>query len=44
VKQTEGFYISVASTNSGHKKAGLRKDVIIKLDNQNIATYADFGY
>ncbi|MBC5839850.1 trypsin-like peptidase domain-containing protein [Flavobacterium sp. F-380] len=46
VKQTEGFYISAVSANSGAQKAGLKKgDVIIKLDNQNIATYADLsGY
>ena len=46
LKQTEGFYISAVTYNSGAQKAGLKKgDVIIKLDNQNIATYADLsGY
>lgn len=46
LKQTEGFYISAVTSNSGAQKAGLKKgDVIIKLDNQNIATYADLsGY
>jgi Do/DeqQ family serine protease len=46
LKQTEGFYISAVTTNSGAQKAGLKKgDVIVKLDNQNIATYADLsGY
>lgn len=46
LKQTEGFYISAVTPNSGAQKAGLKKgDVIVKLDNQNIATYADLsGY
>jgi Do/DeqQ family serine protease len=46
LKQTEGFYINAVTPNSGAQKAGLKKgDVIIKLDNQNIATYADLsGY
>jgi Do/DeqQ family serine protease len=46
LKQTEGFYIKAVTPNSGAQKAGLKKgDVIIKLDNQNIATYADLsGY
>jgi len=46
VTQTQGFYISKVSKNSGAEKAGLAKgDIIVKLDEQNIATYADLsGY
>jgi len=46
VTQTQGFYISKVSKNSGAEKAGLTKgDIIVKLDDQNIATYADLsGY
>lgn len=46
VKETEGFYIKKVSKNSGAEKAGLGKgDIIVKIDNQNIATYADLsGY
>jgi serine protease Do len=46
IKETEGFYISRVTKNSGADKSGLKKgDIIIKLDNQNIATYADLsGY
>ncbi|PRZ28116.1 trypsin-like peptidase domain-containing protein [Flavobacterium granuli] len=46
ISQTEGFYISNVTKNSGASKSGLQKgDIIIKLDNQNIATYADLsGY
>ncbi len=46
VSQTQGFYISKVSKNSGAEKAGLSKgDIIVKLDDQNIATYADLsGY
>jgi serine protease Do len=46
VKQTEGFYIKKVSRNSGAEKAGLSKgDIIVKIDDQNIATYADLsGY
>ena len=46
VSQTQGFYISKVSKNSGAEKAGLTKgDIIVKLDDQNIATYADLsGY
>jgi len=39
---TEGFYISKVNKSSGAEKAGLREgDVIKKIDNQKIATYAD---
>jgi Do/DeqQ family serine protease len=46
IKETEGFYIKGVSKNSGAEKAGLDKgDIIVKLDDQNIATYADLsGY
>jgi len=46
VKETEGFYINNVKKSSGAEKAGLQKgDIIIKLDNQNIATFADLsGY
>lgn len=46
IKQTEGFYISSVSKNSGADRSGLRKgDIIVKLDNQSIATFADLsGY
>jgi serine protease Do len=46
VKETEGFYIKKVSKNSGADKAGLGKgDIIVKIDDQNIATYADLsGY
>jgi serine protease Do len=43
---TEGFYINKVTKNSGAEKSGLEKgDIIIKLDSQKIATYADLsGY
>jgi Do/DeqQ family serine protease len=46
VSQTQGFYINKVQKKSGAEKSGLQKgDIIIKLDNQNIATYADLsGY
>ena len=46
VKETQGFYINKVQKKSGAEKAGLQKgDIIIKLDNQNIATFADLsGY
>lgn len=46
IKETQGFYIKKTTKNSGAEKAGLvTGDVIIKLDNQNIATYAELsGY
>lgn len=46
VPETQGFYISNVRKKSGAEKAGLLKgDIIIKLDNQPIATYADLsGY
>ena len=46
IKDTEGFYISKVTKNSGAEKAGLQKgDIIKKLDTQNIDTYAELsGY
>lgn len=46
VTQTEGFYINKVTKNSGAEKSGLKKgDIIIKLDNQNVSTFADLsGY
>jgi serine protease Do len=46
VSETQGFYINRVQKKSGAEKSGLQKgDIIIKLDNQNIATYADLsGY
>lgn len=46
IKETQGYYISKVIKNSGAEKAGLKKgDVIVKLDNQRIATYPELtGY
>lgn len=46
VTETQGFYIKKVNTKSGAEKAGLQKgDIIIKLDDQNVATFADLsGY
>jgi len=46
VTQTQGFYINKVSKNSGAEKANLQKgDIIIKIDNQEIDTFADLsGY
>lgn len=46
IKQTEGFYVKKVNKNSGAEKAGLSKgDVIVKIDNQKISSYADMsGY
>ncbi len=46
ITQTQGFYINKVNKNSGAEKSGLVKgDVIIKLDEQNVATFADLsGY
>lgn len=44
VSQTQGFYIGEVNKNSGAEKAGLRKgDVITKLDDHNIYSWADFN-
>lgn len=46
ISQTEGFYINAVSPKSGAEKAGLKKgDIIIKLDQQKVNTFADLsGY
>ena len=46
IKETQGFYIKKTNKNSGAEKAGLQTgDIIIKLDNQNITTFAELsGY
>lgn len=46
IDNTNGFYISNVIENSGAQKSGLKgKDVIVKLDNVKIATFADLnGY
>lgn len=46
IKQTQGFYVKKTTKNSGAEKSGLTTgDVIIKLDNQNISTFAELsGY
>jgi Do/DeqQ family serine protease len=46
IKDTEGFYINNVTKNSGAEKAGLRKgDIIKKLDNQKISSFAELtGY
>lgn len=46
ISQTQGFYINKVAKNSGAEKSKLQKgDIIIKLDEQNIATFADLsGY
>lgn len=44
VSETKGFYVNDVTENSGAQKAGLKVgDIIIKLDNQNIATYAELS-
>jgi Do/DeqQ family serine protease len=46
IKETEGFYIKKVSKKSGAEKAGLQKgDIIVKLDEQKVSTFADLsGY
>lgn len=46
VNQTEGFYVTKVTEKTGAEKAGLTKgDIIIKLDNQKITSYAELsGY
>ena len=46
IKETEGFYIKKVNTKSGAEKAGLLKgDIIVKLDEQKVSTFADLsGY
>ncbi len=43
-QQTEGFYINSVQKNTGADKSGLAKgDIITKLDNQNIASFAQLS-
>lgn len=46
IKDTEGFYINKVNKNSGAERAGLKTgDIIKKLDNQKISTFAELsGY
>lgn len=46
ITDTEGFYVSKVTKNSGAEKAGLQEgDIIKKLDNQNINSFAELsGY
>lgn len=46
IKETQGFYVRRVGKNSGAEKSGLTKgDIIIKLDTQDITTYAELsGY
>jgi len=46
VAETQGFYVKKVTKNSGAEKSGLTKgDIIVKIDNQNITTYAELsGY
>jgi len=46
IKETEGVYVKKVDKNSGAEKAGLSSgDIIVKLDNQNVSTFADLtGY
>lgn len=42
IKETQGFYINKVQQKSGAEKAGLQKgDIIIKLDNHTISSFAD---
>lgn len=44
IKQTQGFYVSKVNKSSGAEKSGIKSgDVIIKLDNQSIGTYAELS-
>jgi serine protease Do len=46
IDQTQGFYVNKVTKNSGAEKAGLKSgDVILKLDNQKITSFAELsGY
>lgn len=46
VKETQGFYVNKVNKNSGAEKAGLQKgDVVVQIDNQRIASFAEMsGY
>ncbi|MDP2158943.1 MAG: trypsin-like peptidase domain-containing protein [Flavobacterium sp.] len=46
IKDTQGFYVNKVTKNSGAERAGIKSgDVIKKLDNQNISSFAELsGY
>ena len=46
LNETQGFYVNKVSKNSGAEKSGIKAgDVITKLDNQNITSFAELsGY
>ncbi|NGY36003.1 PDZ domain-containing protein [Flavobacterium sp. XN-5] len=46
INQTEGFYINGVTKNSGAERSGLQKgDIIVKLDDHKVSTFADLsGY
>lgn len=46
ISETQGFFIKKVTKNSGAEKSGLKKgDIIVKIDNQSISTYAELnGY
>ena len=46
LNETQGFYVNKVTKNSGAEKAGIKSgDVIIKLDNQNVTSFAELsGY
>ncbi|MES2544444.1 MAG: trypsin-like peptidase domain-containing protein [Bacteroidota bacterium] len=44
INQTDGFYVNKVTKNSGAEKAGITKgDIVTKLDNQSISSYADIN-
>jgi Do/DeqQ family serine protease len=44
LNRTEGYYVGEVDKNSGAEKAGIKKgDIIVKLDNSNISSYADLS-
>lgn len=44
IAETQGFYISRVSKNSGAEKSGLTKgDIIVKLDDRSISTYSELA-
>jgi serine protease Do len=46
ISETQGFYVNKVTKDSGAEKSGLTKgDIIVKLDNQSISSYAELsGY
>ncbi|HEX8575523.1 MAG TPA: trypsin-like peptidase domain-containing protein [Flavobacterium sp.] len=44
INETQGFYINSISKKSGAEKAGLKRgDIIVKLDEQNISSFAELA-